>query len=72
MERWFVIRTKTDFFSIGAENGVIFFAPDRQEWMMGKTLQDVKPYIKENGGWTFELTKEGTVTPLNLIFKIGK
>jgi hypothetical protein len=59
-ERWFFIWIPFEFsFCIGAKDGLIFWAADCVAWMRGKTLEEIKLWLKEKKNKTvIELKKD--------------
>jgi hypothetical protein len=55
MQRWFVIRTRTECFGMGSEDGIVIFVPEQHSWMLQKTLQEIKPYLSEHKAKVLEL-----------------
>lgn len=71
-ERWFVIRTSEDTFSIGSENGIITFAPDHLKELIGKELTCMSSIVKNGNGKALELFENPKEYSLDTFFQIGK
>lgn len=54
-ERWFYIDVHYACYGIKSENNIVTIAPPIAKWMIGKTLQQIKPFLLENKAKVIEL-----------------
>lgn len=45
--RAFIFQIQEATFGVFAEENIIIQAPDKLHWMLGKSLQEIKPYLLE-------------------------
>lgn len=65
-ERWFFVNVHYACFGIGAEDSKIFFAPPIATWMIGKTLQEIKPWLLQKKAQVIELKQTPNEVPFPL------